>query len=152
MAAKAELDDAHERLAHCGAEADILELTWQCLAPAPAARPRSAKVVAQAVNQHVASAEQHSLDAQVRTATLKRTHNLGLTLTGVIAAGLALTLWFWHDADSQRGLAELSAKNAMSAEKLATESQAREATARKTAETNLANFNRLSHIVRLETY
>ena len=130
IAAMAKLGDAHERLQGCGAEADLVELTIRCLMPERTARPGSARVVAAAIHQHLASAEARihdsrveAAEARVRAASLKRTQRLGIALTSVIAGGLAASLWFWRDAAVQRGLAE----------------------------TNLANFNRLSHASRLET-
>lgn len=93
---------------------------------------------------HLAAAEQRVHDATVRALALKRTQKLGIALTTVIAAGLAASLWFWWDADTQRGIAERAATS---------EREAREQadTARNAAQANLANFNRLSYIVRLET-
>ena len=75
-----------------GAEEDLLELATQCLMPAPAARPQSAEAVAKAVHDHLAAAEQRVHDATVRTLAMKRTQKLGIALTVVIAAGLALSL------------------------------------------------------------
>jgi serine/threonine-protein kinase len=95
MAAMARLEDAHERLASCVAEAQMVELATRCLMPAPAARPRSAEVVARAVHEHLAAVEArvHAArvevaEAKVRAAAQKRTQTLGIGLTVVIAAGL----------------------------------------------------------------
>ena len=129
MAAMAKLDDAHERLRSCDAESDLVELTTQSLLPAPAARSQSAEAIAKVVQDHLASAEARAHEATVRTIALKRTQKLGIALTGVIAAALAVSLLFWRDADTQRGLA---------------------ATARDTAKTHLANFNLLSHVTHLD--
>jgi serine/threonine protein kinase/formylglycine-generating enzyme required for sulfatase activity len=144
MAAMGKLDDAHARLAACSAEADLVELTTQCLMPAPAARPQSAEEVAQAIHDHLATAENRVHEARIeaaqaegRTLAMKRTQKLGIALTGVIAIGLAASLWFWQDADTQRGLADQRATEASNARDL--------------AQASLANFNRLSHVVRLET-
>ena len=68
---------------------DLVALTTKCLMPAPAARPQSAEAVAKSVHEHLAAAEQRAHDATVRTLALKRTQKLGITLTVVIAAGLA---------------------------------------------------------------
>ena len=123
MAAMGKLDDAHARLASCGAEQDLVELVTRCLMPAPAARPQSATEVAQAVHDHLAAAESRIHEAQIeaaeakgREAALKRTQKLGISLTVVIALGLAASLWFWQGARESaasekeaRGLAEESA-------------------------------------------
>ena len=151
MAAMAKLDNAHARLAESGAEGDLIELATECLMPAPAARPQSAEAVAKTVHKHLAAAEQRAHDATVRTLALKRTQKLGIALTAVIAAGLAASLWFWRDADAQRGIAAQAAVDARAAEKEAQDAGGREKAARDAAEANLANFNRLSHVVRLET-
>ncbi|MFT4512375.1 MAG: serine/threonine protein kinase, partial [Planctomycetota bacterium] len=143
MAAMGKLDDAHARLAACGAEADLVEIATMCLMPAPAARPQSAGAVAAAIHSHLASAEARAHDATVRTLAMKRTQKLGIALTIVIAMGLAASLWFWRDADAQRGLAENAATSEKQARQLA-DTRAEEARA------SLANFNRLSHVVRLE--
>ncbi|MCA8964280.1 MAG: SUMF1/EgtB/PvdO family nonheme iron enzyme, partial [Planctomycetes bacterium] len=79
----------------------------------------------------------------LRAMTLKRTQKYGIALTGVIAVGLGVSVWFWRDADEQRDAAQ---KAAVAADDARTLEQA----AREQAETNLANFNRLSQFVRLE--
>ncbi len=151
MAATADLQDAHDRLAQCGAEADLVDLAKSCLAPAPDARPRTASVVAKAVHDHLAAVEARvhearleTAEAKIRALALKRSQRLGIALSIVIAAGLAASLLFWRDAEEQRGIAEVAAEEAR-------EAQDREATARGAAEANLANFNNLSHAVRLES-
>ena len=107
MAAMAKLDDANARLQNCGAEQDLVELCRQCLLPAPAARPRSAEVVAKAIHDHLAAAEQRvhdakveAAEAKVRATSLKRMQKLGIALTTTIAAGLAVSLYFWNAADT----------------------------------------------------
>jgi len=106
MAAMAKLDDAHARLEACGGEPEMVELATRCLMPAPAARPKSAAVVAEVVHQHLAAAEARVHEARVeaaeaegRAAALKRTQVLGAGLLAAIAAGLLLSLWFWREAD-----------------------------------------------------
>jgi eukaryotic-like serine/threonine-protein kinase len=106
MAAMAKLDDAYARLAAGGGEPEMVELATRCLMPAPAARPRSAQIVAKAVHDHLAAAESRvhearveAAEAKVRAASLKRTQQLGIGLICVFAAGLAASLWFWRAAD-----------------------------------------------------
>ena len=158
LAANAKLADAYARLLNCGAEQDLIELATKCLMPAQAARPASAEAVAKAIHQHLTAAEARTQAARIETAaaqeresSLRRSQRLGIALTAVIAAGLAVSLWFWREADTQRRNAEAAAKAAKTAELAALAAEGRERTAREAAETNLANFDRLSHVVRLNT-
>jgi eukaryotic-like serine/threonine-protein kinase len=135
MAAMAKLDDAYARLESCEGEPEMVELATRCLMPAPAARPRSAEVVAQTVHAHLAAVESRvhearveAAEAKVRAAALKRTQQLGIGLTTVIAVGLAASLWFWRAADTaaeNEKIAKLaavaSAKEAKQNEQLAVE-------------------------------
>lgn len=107
MAATADQGAAHARLAACGAESDLVELAIWCLAPAQAARPKTADVVARAVHEHLAAAEARVHAAQIeaaaakeRAAALRRAQKLGISLTVVIAAALVASLWLWRAADT----------------------------------------------------
>ena len=124
MASLAKLDDAHARLAACGAEPDLVDLVTMCLMPSPAARPQSARVVAQVVHNYLAAAEQRIHDAMVRAVSMKRTQRLATTLIGVILLGLAASLWFWRAAERHRGLAEQAAIEAEAAPAAETEAKA----------------------------
>ena len=135
MAAMARLDNAYARLEACGAEPEMVELATRCLMPAPAARPKSAEVVAKVVHDHLAAVESRvhearveAAEAKVRAAGLKRAQTLGISLTAVIAAGLVVSLWFWHAADTAatsegiaRAEAVASAKEAQENEQIAVE-------------------------------
>ncbi len=128
MAAMAQLDDAKARLSGCGAEQDLVDLATRCLMPAPAARPKSAEAVAQAVHDHLAAVEARvhdarveAAEAKVRATALTRQRTLGLALTTAVAAGLVVSLWFWFDADEQRALAVQAAKDEKIAAELAEE-------------------------------
>ncbi|MDF1836777.1 MAG: tetratricopeptide repeat protein [Planctomycetota bacterium] len=106
MAATANQVDAHKRLAECNAERRLVELAKQCLAPAPAARPRSAEVVSLAIHKHLTEVEERvhtarveAAEAKVRAAALKRTQTMGMGLLGVTVIGLAVSRWFWRAAD-----------------------------------------------------
>ena len=158
MAAMSKLDSAHERLAGCSADDELVELTKRCLLPTPAARPKSAEIVATAVHEYLAQAEAKIHEAQVtaaeervRAGAARTRQKLAVGMVVIALLGLAVSLWFWRDADAQRGVAEQAATDARTAEKEARAAEGRERTARDAAETNLANFNRLSHVVRLET-
>ena len=99
MAAQAELSDAEQRLADCGAEQDLVDLARQCLAAAPTARPQSAELVARAVQDHRAEAEQRAQDAELRALALKRTQKLGRILfAALIGISVLLTSW-WRAAE-----------------------------------------------------
>ena len=158
MASMAKLDDAHARIAGCGADPDLVDLLTRCLMPAPAARPQSASAVAQVVREHLATAEQRVHSAAVRAMSMRRNQKLGIAVLVVIAVCLAASLMFWREAETQRDLAQQAAVVASTAEKTAwaakeDEKSARglEQIARQTAEANLVNFNRLSNVVRLES-
>jgi len=139
MASMAELDGAHSRLEACEGEPEMIKLATRCLMPAPAARPRSAEAVASTVHEHLAAVESRvhearveAAEAKVRTAALKRTQKLGISLTAVIAAGLLFSLWFWRAADTAatneaiaRNEAEVSAAEARENELVATRELAR---------------------------
>ncbi|MCB9886706.1 MAG: serine/threonine protein kinase [Planctomycetes bacterium] len=112
MAAMAKLDDAHARLARCGAEPAMIELATQCLMPAPSARPKSAEVVAKGVHDHLAAVEARvqearveAAEARVRAAALRRTQKLGIGLAAVIVAALIVSLWYWRSAVEQTEVA-----------------------------------------------
>tara|TARA_R110002073_G_scaffold77541_3_gene187766 strand:+ start:3551 stop:6751 length:3201 start_codon:yes stop_codon:yes gene_type:complete len=135
MAAMAKLDAAHARLEACDGEQEMIELAMRCLMPAPAARPKSAGIVARAVHEHLAAVESRvhqarveAAEAKVRAEALKRTQKLGISLTAVIALGLLVSLWLWRAADTAatneilaREAAVASAKEAKQKERLAIE-------------------------------
>jgi serine/threonine protein kinase/formylglycine-generating enzyme required for sulfatase activity len=165
MAALAKLDDAHARLAACGAEQDIVDLATQCLMPAPAARPKSAADVASVVMRHLAAAEERVHQATMRAVGLKRTQKFGTTLIAVIAVGLAVSLWFWFDAvaarnsaddqtdvaNKRREHADAERINANNASVFAG-SELKRAEARQVeAQDSIDDFTRLRYAVRLES-
>src|SRR5262245_22812372 len=63
-AARARLDDAHARLAACGAEPELVALCLRCLAPEPDDRPPDAGAVAAAVAALRAAAEERARRAE----------------------------------------------------------------------------------------
>ncbi|MCB9878939.1 MAG: serine/threonine protein kinase [Planctomycetes bacterium] len=106
QAAMARLDGARQRLAACGADEDLLDLTYQCLLPAPAARPRSASEVAERIRAHLATreeraqtAEVEAAEARVKARALKRTLTLGAILLVAILAGLGGSVALWQRAE-----------------------------------------------------
>ncbi|MFM1872977.1 MAG: Serine/threonine-protein kinase PknB, partial [Planctomycetota bacterium] len=142
-AAFGKVDKAHQRLRGCNAEPPLVELAIRCLQVDPADRPESAAVVADAIHTHLAETAARAQAATLRAMTLKRTQEYGIALTAVIGLGLCGSLWFWRDAERQR---EVAQEAATAADRARAEEQA----AREEAETNLANFNRLSQVVRLQ--
>jgi len=97
MAATAKLDPAYQRLADCGATDDLIDLTKQCLMPAPAARPKSAAAVATVIQEHLGAAERRAHEANIKAAALQRTHKLSLVLMVVFVAGCIGTgIGWWH--------------------------------------------------------
>ncbi|QDU83142.1 Serine/threonine-protein kinase PknD [Planctomycetes bacterium Pla163] len=129
QAMQGELDDAHDRLAACGADPEMVELARRCLQAESAARPASAAVVAQAVHDHLAAVEARvhdarveAAEAEVRAAALKRTLTLAAGLAVVIAAGLFASLWFWkaaEDSAERERLARLEAVESAENERVA---------------------------------
>lgn len=55
QARRGELDEAHERMKHCGAEKSLIDLTRRCLAFDPSARPRDAGEVTEAITAYLES-------------------------------------------------------------------------------------------------
>ncbi|MBL8754880.1 MAG: protein kinase, partial [Planctomycetes bacterium] len=97
MAATADLGPARARLAACGADAALVALCEQCLAPAPSARLADAGVLARVLQQYLAAVEQRARDAQIaaaaateRAAAARRTRNLTLALATTVVAALGL--------------------------------------------------------------
>jgi len=73
QAAQAGLDDAHARLDACRADQDLVKLVKRCLAPARAARPEDASVLATAVDSYLTSVEEraHRADLAAEAALVK---------------------------------------------------------------------------------
>src|SRR5262249_60316206 len=76
LAARARLDDAHARLAACGAEPELVALCLKCLAPEPDDRPRDAGEVAAAVAALRAAAEERARRSEEHTSELQSLTNL----------------------------------------------------------------------------
>jgi len=107
-AANGDLADAHARLAGCGADAELLQLTRSCLAPEATDRPRDAQAVAEAlaayldgVQDRLRQAELAEAEAKARVVEEAKRRRLTLVLAAVVL--LALTLgggaWLWLKAD-----------------------------------------------------
>src|SRR5262249_28229399 len=57
MASRGKLNDCHERLNSCGADAELVALTKHCLELEPTDRPRNANAVAERVTRYLESVE-----------------------------------------------------------------------------------------------
>ncbi|QEH31560.1 Serine/threonine-protein kinase PknB [Aquisphaera giovannonii] len=106
-AADAELADAEARLAACGADPELVALARACLAPAPEARPRDARAVANAVTAHLAgvqerlrAAELERAQAQARAEEERKRRRLavGLAASVLLTVGLGLGGWAWDQS------------------------------------------------------
>jgi tetratricopeptide (TPR) repeat protein/tRNA A-37 threonylcarbamoyl transferase component Bud32 len=112
QAAEANLADAMSRLDACGADADVVALAKNCLAPAPAARPKDAGAVAARIAACFAAAEQRARGAQeeaaaatIRANTAARSRRLAkaLAATVLVAAAAGIGGWVWYgSAQAQR--------------------------------------------------
>src|SRR5262245_33528548 len=100
LAARARLDDAHARLAACGAEPELVALCRRCLAPEPDDRPRDAGAVAAEVAALRAAAEERARRAEldrVRAAEQVKRRRALQAASGVVVlvllAGLGCSRW-----------------------------------------------------------
>jgi serine/threonine protein kinase len=114
LAARVRLDEAHARLARCGAEPELVALCRMCLAPEPDDRPQDAGEVAAAVAGFRAAAEERARRAeldQVRAAEQSKRRRVLLAASGailvVLLAGLGASLW-----QTRRALEAEAAANA----------------------------------------
>jgi serine/threonine-protein kinase len=106
QAAEGDLAGASARLGSCGADAELVALCRECLAPRREGRPRDAGAVAArvaayqaAVQGRLRQAELERAAAQARARAERRARRL---TAGLAAAGLALVLlggggWLWHE-------------------------------------------------------
>lgn len=101
QAARAELDDARARLARSDADAELVDLCRECLAPEQSQRPRSAEVVSERVQRYLASLEQRARSAEVGAAEARVRARSTVLLTIVAASTLliGIALWFWWRAE-----------------------------------------------------
>src|SRR5262249_47040403 len=104
QAAAAELAEADTRLRGCGADAELVALAQDCLAPDPGVRPRDAGAVADRVTVHLAgvqsrlrAAELERVEAQARALEERKRRWLTVALTASVlgTALLAAGGWTW---------------------------------------------------------
>ncbi|MHC5064894.1 MAG: protein kinase domain-containing protein [Planctomycetota bacterium] len=118
-AARARLEEAHQRLDDCGADEELIELTKECLLPAPAARPSDAGVVAERVHAYIDSVEERAKAARVEAAVHKRARKLTLALASTILLALAGggSGWIWMQNErSARQLADAARRSELVAQ------------------------------------
>ena len=90
QATRANMQSVHARLDQCGADAVMIALCKQCLAPARAARPASGKEVADAVASYLSSVEERAHAAQIRAAEARVRARATLALSAAAVLVLAL--------------------------------------------------------------
>ena len=122
--AKADLADVRQRLAACGADAELLAIAHRCLAANPEDRFADGREVAAAVAAYRATvvarlrqAETAAAEALVREAEQRKRRWLAVGLGGGIAAvlliGLAVSLWQMHRAITAEGQAKANEQQAL---------------------------------------
>ena len=97
LAAGAKLDDAMEVLDACDADAKLVQVTKQCLAPEQRARPRSAGVMAREITAYLTAVEDRAqkarvaaAEARVQASAEKKARRLILALAVSVVAILIL--------------------------------------------------------------
>jgi len=118
QAAAARLGPLRERLAACGADPELVALAERCLARAPAARPRNAGRLADAVRDHLTAAEERARAAQVAaaeaSARAEQERRARLLAVALAASVLVTALvgggsYAWFRAERDRQAAEVNA-------------------------------------------
>jgi tetratricopeptide (TPR) repeat protein len=123
QAQTADLADAFTRLEQCGADTDVVTLAIRCLAKEPAARPRNASAVAEAVaayqegvRERLRHAQLERAGAEVAVREERKRRRMLLRASGVIAlvllAGLSVSLWQMRRAVQAEAAANASAGQA----------------------------------------
>lgn len=126
QASRGKLEDCLARLDACGADADLIDLTKQCLKLEPKDRPRDGSALAERVSGYLQSVETKlratelaKVDAQVRAEELHRRHKLTFTAGVAVAAsllvGLAASVWQGVRADHEAKRAKSEEHRAVAA-------------------------------------
>jgi serine/threonine-protein kinase len=116
------LGPARERLAACGADAELVALAGRCLGARPEGRPADAGEVAAAVAAHLAGVQERLRKAELERAAAqaraaaerkarRRTRALAAALLTLVIVGGGGTAWWWHERtavvrDTEAALAE----------------------------------------------
>eukprot|EP00913_Durusdinium_trenchii_P005660 g5278.t1 len=109
-AAAADLADAEERLASCGADLELVTLCRRCLSPAPTDRPADGQAVADAlttyhngVQQRLESAERKRAVAAAREVEQRKRRRVlllaAVAVFGILLAGGSAAGWQWWRAE-----------------------------------------------------
>jgi hypothetical protein len=123
-ARRGDLAEALARLEQCGADASLVQLCRECLAPEREGRPRNAEAVAKRlaayqaeVQERLRRAELERARAEVRAQEEHKRRRQTLTLSGavllVFVAGTVASTLFGLDARDQAGIATKNAENAV---------------------------------------
>ncbi len=96
QAARAELDDARQRLEQCDADRELVELCRDCLTPQPELRPRSAEVVAQRMSAYLAALAERARDAELEAARSRERAkaSVRMTVAGALLVVVGSSAWF----------------------------------------------------------
>ncbi len=118
MARNAELDECMARLDACGADAELVELARDCLAPARNLRPRHAKEVADRVLAHLESIEERKRAAELAATEQRivadeerKRRKLTVGLAAVILTGVLGGGWLAKDRLDRQQRDVLTAKD-----------------------------------------
>jgi serine/threonine-protein kinase len=99
-----------ETLTHCGADAELIELTQRCLAAAPEARPRDAAAVAREITDYLAHLEERARVSEIAAAEARtraveerraRRLTLALAITVLVTLCSSAAAWVFIDAAQQ---------------------------------------------------
>ncbi len=104
LASRGKLEDCVARLDVCGADAELIALTKQCLQLEPADRPRNASELAQRVSRYLESVETRLREtefarvaAQTRAEEIGRRHRLafaaGTAIVASLMVGIGVSVW-----------------------------------------------------------
>ncbi len=115
QAARAQLEPARERLSASQADAELVRLCLECMAPAPQARPASGDVVARAIHDYLSATEERARAAQlaaaeahIQVAEEGKRRRLTVALAGSIVALLVAVgggyLWVEKQRDQRRSI------------------------------------------------
>jgi serine/threonine-protein kinase len=110
VAVAGDLSDAFARLDRCGADAELIALTKNCLAPERQRRPRDAGAVAArlaaylaGVQERLRRAELEKAAAEARAAGERKRRRLAVGLTvAVVTLTLGVSAWAWQRWESIR--------------------------------------------------
>ncbi len=101
-AARAMQDNARERLATCGADPVLIDLTERCLAPAKHIRPRNAEALVKEVDDFLTSQSRKAREAEVAAARAvqeRKARRMTLALAATILLAVVAGGWFLRTSE-----------------------------------------------------